>query len=239
MVYRLVFIFFSIVSCSDFSRNYNVWPGGIIPYHYISKFTIEEKNIIRESMGELESIANIQFIENDEYSDNCYIISKGDSNWSTVGYSDNDDNFYSIYTTSKITILHELLHCLGLDHEHQRYDRDLYVDILWDNIYAEYLDEFYKIEHGLINIKKFSYDYQSIMHYGNYTFSKNNGMTIDSYNNEIGTWSISEIDKQKLIYLYGLKGETKWLIYAKIAVMNEPELSNGIPFYAICYQGDN
>ena len=32
------------------------------------------------------------------------------------------------------TVLHELCHILGMEHEHQRPDRDDYVEINWTNI---------------------------------------------------------------------------------------------------------
>lgn len=32
------------------------------------------------------------------------------------------------------TIIHELMHSVGFYHEHERWDRDLFVTILWPNI---------------------------------------------------------------------------------------------------------
>lgn len=32
------------------------------------------------------------------------------------------------------TILHEFLHCLGFVHQHSSYERDNYINIVWNNI---------------------------------------------------------------------------------------------------------
>jgi hypothetical protein len=69
-------------------------------------------------------------------------------------------------------ILHELLHALGLIHEHSRMDRDNYVDVVWENI-----DERYKVQFSMVpeklmeRVKGTAFDFQSIMLYAPNAFA--------------------------------------------------------------------
>ncbi|KAJ8890676.1 hypothetical protein PR048_010185 [Dryococelus australis] len=70
--------------------------------------------------------------------------------------------------------IHELMHTLGLFHEQARADRDTYVRVHEDNICKGYKKNFKK--QSLENTTyAFEYDYNSIMHYGKYFFSKKRG----------------------------------------------------------------
>ncbi|XP_059204927.1 low choriolytic enzyme-like [Centropristis striata] len=73
------------------------------------------------------------------------------------------------------TIQHELLHALGFHHEQSRSDRDQHVRILLQNVESEDKDNFNKVQTNNLNTP---YDYNSVMHYGRYDFSKNRQPTI-------------------------------------------------------------
>lgn len=67
-------------------------------------------------------------------------------------------------------------HVFGLIHEHQRYDRDNYIQVAMENIRPEWQSAWTKIGH-IFDIQNFNkkYDIDSIMHYGQFT-----GSNIDS-----------------------------------------------------------
>ncbi len=72
-------------------------------------------------------------------------------------------------------VIHELGHAVGLFHEQNRLDRDDYVTIDFNNITAGHSYNFNKhgagTDHG-------AYDYDSVMHYDSWAFSKNGQPTI-------------------------------------------------------------
>ncbi|XP_029460310.1 astacin-like metalloendopeptidase isoform X2 [Rhinatrema bivittatum] len=71
--------------------------------------------------------------------------------------------------------LHEIMHVLGFWHEHSREDRDLYINITWSEIKPGYEPNFYKYTTSNTLV---SYDYESILHYGRYAFSRSGLPTI-------------------------------------------------------------
>ena len=94
----------------------------------------------------------------------------------TVGVS---RTFLSSNCTNIGSILHELGHVLGRYHEHSRIDRDNYVEILYHNIYAYAISNFFIY---LDTNTPIAYDYNSIMHYDSRAYSINGLATIRPLN---------------------------------------------------------
>ncbi|CAJ0596829.1 unnamed protein product [Cylicocyclus nassatus] len=78
------------------------------------------------------------------------------------------------------TIIHELMHVVGFIHEHQRADRDNYVDILYQNIILGANSDFDKLTQLDLSYYGEGYDYLSIMHYESDEGSKNGRNTIEA-----------------------------------------------------------
>lgn len=75
-------------------------------------------------------------------------------------------------------VMHEMIHALGFDHEHDRPDRDDYVNIFWQNILPGLEFAFAKDSPKYFTTFDVPYNYRSIMHYDGRAFSKNGQSTI-------------------------------------------------------------
>ncbi|XP_064831675.1 hatching enzyme 1.2 [Oncorhynchus masou masou] len=99
---------------------------------------------------------------------------------------------------------HELMHALGFVHEHSRIDRDNYVTVLWENIWKDRVRNFEKFKTNSLDVP---YDYDSIMHFGMYSYSEDGDPTIKpkrkNHNNHLGQRTgLSQLDKMKINKLY-------------------------------------
>jgi Astacin (Peptidase family M12A) len=98
-------------------------------------------------------------------------------------------------------MLHEIGHALGLYHEQERPDRDLYVVVHYDAIAADHQGNFFKKSEGE-SLHPTPYDYGSLMHYGPHTFSVKGDATLTApgaLNDVIGSASMpSEHDLRAL-----------------------------------------
>ncbi|KAG9328934.1 hypothetical protein JZ751_009195 [Albula glossodonta] len=106
--------------------------------------------------------------------ENTYIkFEKLDGCWSMVGDLQTGQQLSLGESCDyKGTIMHELLHALGFYHEQSRSDRDDYVDIWYDQVLPGFEHNFGKYDDSFITDQNTPYDYESIMHYGPYSFNK-------------------------------------------------------------------
>lgn len=103
---------------------------------------------------------------------------------------------------------HELLHTMGLIHEMSRTDRNAYVAIEQQNLAAGIFESQFQIKDFAIWNQEV-FDFNSIMMYGSWTFSKNGLQTIVPIRDiRLSIWlgqrmGLSQMDVEKLGTLYG------------------------------------
>lgn len=64
------------------------------------------------------------------------------------------------------------MHSLGFEHEQTRYDRDMYLQVLWQNIEPAKASNFNK-QPRTLSFPKYDLDFRSVMMYGLTAFSLN------------------------------------------------------------------
>ena len=205
------------------------WPGGVVPYD-ISKLTPAQQTVALRAMQRWTNTgAKLQFIPRTAEVE--YVSFTGNTNagnnTSLVGFKKGaraDINITAFWWRQGPWMpAHELGHVLGFIHEHQRWDRDQFVTIHYENIKPGRAFDYDWIPKTNWMVSSLAYDYRSIMHYRICWASKCESECKDGvgsspcaviepvdkqYDGVIGQWTkngISALDAEKARLVYGTK----------------------------------
>ncbi|GIX93091.1 hypothetical protein CDAR_57751 [Caerostris darwini] len=142
-----------------------------VPY-VIDQNSRHLQRVVLEGMEIYHKQTPIKFVPRRNERDYVRIFS-GNGCWSMIGRNGGRQDLSLGQGCAYVgLVVHELGHAIGLFHEHQRSDRDKYINVYLQNVIPNQRHNF-----GLTNRNNeliyTNYDYDSIMHYGSYAFSRN------------------------------------------------------------------
>jgi hypothetical protein len=192
------------------------WDDGILPLKFSGSFSDEEKEKVFSACADWEKLAHVHCIEGNYKGRHLKITKAWGGCWALWGMG---NHFLVLHRRmnlgkgcmSHATILHELGHAFGLIHEHQRPDRDPYIEIHGENVSKGFLGLQFKVNFNTQDaITDLPYDFLSIMHYDRKAFSKNGKDTIvprpgfEQYIDVMGrVEELSPEDGQAVARIYG------------------------------------
>jgi len=198
-------------------RKIEKWKGGIIPYKIDYGFTKLEKDKILAAIEEYHHKTCISFVPRTWQKDFVRIY-RGEGCNSYVGRIGNGQPLSLGKGCFRHgTIVHELMHAIGFSHEHSRKDRNKYVRIMMGNIKKDKQRNYKTYTNPLrIGNIQTKYDYDSVMHYGEYSSFAIDGnkptiVTLKPMYGRIGQrFALSDNDKLKINVYYNCpKGTTR------------------------------
>ncbi|XP_050711762.1 astacin-like metalloprotease toxin 5 [Eriocheir sinensis] len=148
--------------------NHRLWPGGQLLYRLDFDTTSNTyvKDVVESAMKQINAVGCVA-IEVASASATDYIsVQLGNDYSSYMGRQGGPQNMTVVAKTiNRGTVMHELMHSLGLGHEHNRPDRDEYVTVDFDNIQDAAKPYFTKYTpNDPLEEDHLEYDYTSLMH---------------------------------------------------------------------------
>lgn len=144
------------------------WPGRIVYYTFHSNMSADDTTMVKLAMQEIASNTSISFQHATSSTVNYILFKSSNKSNSYVGMKGGEQVINLFSSFSKGTAMHEILHSLGLYHEHSRADRDNYIIINWNNIQLLKRHN-YNIYSSGRDVSTF--DFNSIMLYSSYNTS--------------------------------------------------------------------
>ncbi|XP_008404243.1 high choriolytic enzyme 1-like [Poecilia reticulata] len=177
-----------------------------VPVQISPSFTPAEQDIIIRGLVSFYTSTCIRFVWRNVNHRDFLNFYSGSGCWSYLGRQGGpqDVSLMKNGCLYHSTVQHEVSHALGFHHEQVRSDRDSYVRVLPQNIIPGNEHNFVKIQTNNLGTP---YDFNSVMHYNKFAFSKNGQPTLLSKANpslDFGrATSMSANDIARINKLYG------------------------------------
>lgn len=180
----------------------SLWDKGTVPFKIPSDFL--EKDRIFNAMQAIEREGHVHFVPAQNEKDFLDIVDVEGRCSSHVGKKGGAQRFVIGSRCAEGSVMHELMHSLGVWHEQSRSDREKFIVIHTENIKSGKEHDFQiETDERLVG----TYDFGSIMHYSSRAFSKNGLPTITRLDGSTGGMGqreeLSRGDIEALHELYG------------------------------------
>lgn len=181
-----------------------IWDSHQIPYEINPQLKNFEE-VVR-AIQHINEVSSVQLVPREGQEDYLLFTQTQENCYSYLGKKGGKQDIFLSPECQKGQITHEILHALGLYHEHTRFDRDDFVTVYWNNIDKKYWPQFKKIPKEFSHDFAMAFDYKSLMLYPPTAFALNESFaTMTQINGELFQPNREELsfsDIEKINFLY-------------------------------------
>jgi uncharacterized protein (TIGR02145 family) len=172
----------------------DLWPNNTV--YYTINSNLPDKERVTQAIEYYHTYTNLTFIERTNQSNYIDFIYDANGCSSYLGMIGGRQPIRLANWGTKGNVIHEIGHAIGLLHEHSKVGRDQYVNIIEENIQNGTQHNFTEFSSSNPNTNGF--DFESIMLYSSYAFSKNGKATIVKKNGEVFNTQRSRLSEDDL-----------------------------------------